>query len=217
MDIKQFHRLLQKSWDIQTYYLNLQQDVRMENLSQEQSLLTALIVNNYFGGKIMKCVTPSGSHYYNLINNEIVDMTVNQCLGETLIYEKTSEVNRDILLNNIDTKNNYEKLLYHLKQNIRQFQGIKFKLIDSNGQPYLSDTPGKLGGYKKMKIYGKLDCPSAQKWIEKGHYIQHRVFFENEETAIAAGYRPCAKCMPDEYKQWKNQEVQKKLTLDKKA
>jgi methylphosphotriester-DNA--protein-cysteine methyltransferase len=29
------------------------------------------------------------------------------------------------------------------------------------------------------------------------------VFFADEATAIAAGYRPCASCMPDEYKAWK--------------
>ena len=29
------------------------------------------------------------------------------------------------------------------------------------------------------------------------------IIFENEETAIAAGYRPCAICMPQEYKIWK--------------
>lgn len=39
--------------------------------------------------------------------------------------------------------------------------------------------------------------------VEKGQYVKYRVFFVDEETAIAAGYRPCAKCMPDEYKKWK--------------
>ena len=28
-------------------------------------------------------------------------------------------------------------------------------------------------------------------------------FFADEETAVAAGYRPCAKCMKEEYKKWK--------------
>ena len=40
-------------------------------------------------------------------------------------------------------------------------------------------------------------------YFEKGQYVKYRVFFADEETAIAAGYRPCAKCMPDEYKKWK--------------
>lgn len=80
-----------------------------------------------------------------------------------------------------------------------------YKLIDKNGKQYLSETPGTLGGHKKLKIYGRLDCKSAQYYINKGQYVQHRVFFADEETAIAAGYRPCAKCMPEEYKKWKAQ------------
>ena len=81
-----------------------------------------------------------------------------------------------------------------------------YKLIDENGKEYLSDIPGTLGGNKKLKIYGRLDCPSANNWIEKGHYIGNRVFFINEETAIKAGYRPCAVCMKKEYEEWKIQQ-----------
>jgi methylphosphotriester-DNA--protein-cysteine methyltransferase len=29
------------------------------------------------------------------------------------------------------------------------------------------------------------------------------VFFADEATAIAAGYRPCATCLPEAYEQWK--------------
>ena len=53
----------------------------------------------------------------------------------------------------------------------------KYKLLDGNGDEYLSDVPGTLGGNKKLKIYGRLDCPSANRWIEKGHYVVNRVFF----------------------------------------
>lgn len=88
-------------------------------------------------------------------------------------------------------------------------KGKKYKLIDCNGQQYLSDTPGKLGGHRKLKIYGRLDCPSAKRWIEKGKYVQYRVFFKDEETAIKAGYRPCAVCMPNEYKKWKIRQLKK--------
>lgn len=79
-----------------------------------------------------------------------------------------------------------------------------YKLRNVNNQEYLSDTPGLLGGNKKEKIYGRLDCPCALRWIAKGHYVKNRVFFKNEETAIAAGYRPCAICMKEKYKEWKN-------------
>jgi methylphosphotriester-DNA--protein-cysteine methyltransferase len=78
-----------------------------------------------------------------------------------------------------------------------------YTLIGSDGKPFRSATPGTLGGYKPGKIYGRLDCPSALRAIAQGGYVTHRVFFADEETAIAAGYRPCARCMPEQYKAWK--------------
>ena len=76
----------------------------------------------------------------------------------------------------------------------------EYKLIGRDGKPYLSTVPGRMGGHRKLKIYGQLDCPSALRYIAKGHYVEHRVFFADEETAIAAGYRPCGICMREAYK-----------------
>lgn len=81
-----------------------------------------------------------------------------------------------------------------------------YHLIGKDGKPYDSETPGTLGGHRKLKIYGRLDCPSALRYIAKGQYVTHRVFFFDEETAIAAGYRPCGKCMPEAYRRWKEQQ-----------
>ena len=209
MKIRELKQLLIQSWDLRTCSPGLRDKWNKENPSLGQCAITALIVNDFFGGKIMRCMASSGSHYYNIIDDELVDLTVEQFLGEIPQYENGEERTREYLLSNEDTKNRYEKLLYNLKQLIRQFQGKQFKLIDCNGQEYLSDIPGTLGGNKKLKIYGRLDCPSAKKWIEKGYYISNRVFFENEDIAIAAGYRPCAKCMPDKYKAWKNNQIRK--------
>ncbi len=84
-------------------------------------------------------------------------------------------------------------------------EGKLYKLINENDEEYLSSIPGTLGGNKRLKIYGRLDCPSANRWIKKGYYIKDRVFFIDEETAIKAGYRPCAVCMKKEYEEWKKQ------------
>ena len=78
-----------------------------------------------------------------------------------------------------------------------------FKLLAADGKVYLSSIPGTLGGHRRQKTYGRLDCASAIRYIEKGQYVQHRVFFADEATAVAAGYRPCARCLPAEYKLWK--------------
>lgn len=79
-----------------------------------------------------------------------------------------------------------------------------YTLLNEYGKQYKSLIPGMIGGHRKLKIYGKLDCPSALRALAKGQYKKYRVFFKDEKTAVAAGYRPCAKCMPEEYKRWKN-------------
>ena len=83
-----------------------------------------------------------------------------------------------------------------------------YKLMDENGNIYVSEQPGTLGGYKKRKIYGRLDCPSALRHIAKGEYVKHRVFFADEATAIKAGYRPCGICMKEAYKVWKEKQTE---------
>jgi len=76
-------------------------------------------------------------------------------------------------------------------------------LIGADGQPYESAAPGALGGHRRARIYGRLDCAAARRAIERGGYVRHRVFFLNEADARAAGYRPCAVCMPQAYAAWK--------------
>lgn len=38
-----------------------------------------------------------------------------------------------------------------------------YRLINKYGEEYLSSIPGTLGGNKRLKIYGRLDCPSANR------------------------------------------------------
>jgi len=56
-----------------------------------------------------------------------------------------------------------------------------------------------LGGYRKGKIYGLLNCPSGKRMK-----TENRVFFKDEWTALANGYRPCGHCLAQKYKAWKN-------------
>ena len=86
-----------------------------------------------------------------------------------------------------------------------------YHLIDSEGKPYESKEPGQYGGHRRLKIYGRLNSPSALRYIAKGQYVKYRVFFKDEDTAIAAGYRPCAICMTEAYKKWKMAGKEKDL------
>jgi methylphosphotriester-DNA--protein-cysteine methyltransferase len=84
-----------------------------------------------------------------------------------------------------------------------------YRLIGADGRPFDSATKGTLGGHRRSKIYGRLDCPGALRAIVRGNtYQKSRVFFADEATAIAAGYRPCAVCLRDAYRKWRQQQQQ---------
>ena len=90
-----------------------------------------------------------------------------------------------------------------LRTDAETLEASPYFLTDPSGKQFLSAKPGEFGGHNTLKIYGRLECPSAARYLAKGQYAQHRVFFENESAAKAALYRPCARCMPAEYKLWK--------------
>jgi methylphosphotriester-DNA--protein-cysteine methyltransferase len=56
----------------------------------------------------------------------------------------------------------------------------------------------KLGGNKKLKIYGTLNCASGKRMK-----VENRILFKDEEEAIANNFRPCGNCLAAEYKIWK--------------
>ena len=76
-------------------------------------------------------------------------------------------------------------------------------LIGIDGEPYASGVPGTFGGNRRSRVYGRFDCASARRALASGGYVANRVFFLDEATAIAAGYRPCGTCLPSEYAAWK--------------
>jgi methylphosphotriester-DNA--protein-cysteine methyltransferase len=80
---------------------------------------------------------------------------------------------------------------------------MSYTLLGGDGRPYESAEKGQWGGHRRTKIYGRLDCPSALRAIARGGYARQRVFFADEATAIAAGYRPCATCCKDRYDAWR--------------
>ncbi len=78
------------------------------------------------------------------------------------------------------------------------------RLVGADGRPQPSAMPGQLGGHRRTRIYGRLDCPSALGAIARGGYVTERVFFADAAVARAAGYRPCARCLPAAYRAWRD-------------
>jgi hypothetical protein len=82
-----------------------------------------------------------------------------------------------------------------------------YTLLGEDGKPYRSPTRGTLGGNRRSRVYGRLDCRAALRAIVNGGYVKDRVFFADETIAIAAGYRPCAVCLSERYGAWKAGQI----------
>lgn len=94
--------------------------------------------------------------------------------------------------------------------------GKTYRLIGADGHEVLSTEPGQLGGNRRGKVYGRLDCRSAVGALRTG-YAKVRVFFADEATAIAAGYRPCGTCMRDEYQTWAERSRTQRVQLSERG
>lgn len=80
---------------------------------------------------------------------------------------------------------------------------MSWRLVGADDQSRPSAVPGTLGGHRRGRRYGRLDYPSALRALQRGGYLTDRVFFLDEPTAVAAGYRPCASCLPEAYQRWR--------------
>ncbi len=112
--INQLENVLKRAWSKDSsYYYAFDEN----NPALGQCAVTALIVNDYFGGKIVWCevTRPDGqkiSHYFNKIGNNEIDLTRSQFPEGTIVpagIEKKKEfaTTRDFILSNEDTKARY--------------------------------------------------------------------------------------------------------------
>lgn len=120
MEREELKELLNYCYSKDTCSPGLRDKWNEDNKALGQCAITSLIVNDYFGGKIMRCMASTGSHYYNLIDDALVDFTAEQFLGEIPLYSEGEERTREYLLSNEDTKKRYLLLKDSLENRIKE-------------------------------------------------------------------------------------------------
>jgi len=81
-----------------------------------QCAITSVIVNELFGGIIIRGEMKSGqTHYWNLIGNDVIDLTRDQFKYD-LSFENIRQVTAEKILNNENTAKRYEILSKKLKK-----------------------------------------------------------------------------------------------------
>jgi len=126
MNLIEFKKVLQKSWSKETSYCP--DDWSNSNSALGQCAVSALVVNDYFGGDIVwaDALLPTGqkiSHYFNFIDGKVVDLTRSQFPEGSIIPEgsekkKDFSSTREFMLSNVNTKRRYEQLKGIVKNNL---------------------------------------------------------------------------------------------------
>ncbi len=129
MEKEELFYYIAKSWSRDTCYPLCKENWNIDNPSLGQCAVTSLVVNDFLGGKIMRCMCGDTSHYYNVVNGEIIDFTVEQFGGKIPEYYNSEEKNRNDLLENKNTAFRYFLLLENVKNKTsEQKSNVKKKI-----------------------------------------------------------------------------------------
>lgn len=105
--------VLEVCWSKETAYPSCQHDWVSDDPSYGQCAITATLVYDMFGGTIHKIhVDGGGTHYFNKLNGEYVDLTVEQfdLYDIPVKYEPNEEVPREYCGKNRNTLERYKQL-----------------------------------------------------------------------------------------------------------
>jgi len=86
--ILELKHVLMKVWSIES-----SSKWTPQNPAKGQCGVTALVVNDIFGGEILKTLTPEGWHFYNKINGQLYDLTESRLSETKQIKDKILKLN----------------------------------------------------------------------------------------------------------------------------
>lgn len=116
MTIENIKEVLLDCYSKDLCYPKVQANWTTTNKSYGMCAITSLIINDYFGGDICKIYVDDISHYYNLIDNEIIDLTKSQ-FNHEVDYSNYEIVERNTILTN-DTTARYNLLKEKLQKKL---------------------------------------------------------------------------------------------------
>lgn len=80
------------------------------NPSSGQCAVSALVLQDYCGGEICRCVVAGTPHYFNRIDGQVVDSTAGQFGAVAIDYDTSTVRSRQRILHHVDTHWRYELL-----------------------------------------------------------------------------------------------------------
>ena len=121
--LHKLYAVLRQAWKADTAYRSCQSEWVSNDPSYGQCAITAMLVHDMFGGTIHRIrVDGGGTHYFNKINGQYVDLTREQfdLYDLPVAYEPNEEMKREYCGKNPDTKERYKQLQRNIIAYLKQ-------------------------------------------------------------------------------------------------
>lgn len=215
MNIEKIKEALLECYSKDLCYPKVQNEWNENNKCFGMCAITALIINDYFSGDICKIHVDGISHYFNLIEDKIIDLTKDQ-FNHEIDYKNYQIVDRKKILTD-DTKNRYNTLKSRLiKTLLKQIDREVFdckscdKLVDKfpndmtvflgkdNGIVLVGEAPANNGWRKSHKLWRDING----KVLPSGVVLQ-KLFDIIDRDIFETTFLESVKCYPIERKNLK--------------
>ena len=165
MTIKELEQKLYNIYSKETCYSKCREYWNKDNPTLGHCAIVSLIVNDYFGGEIYRIKLDGSSHYFNVINNKIVDLTKYQ-FNEDIDYENRELRNRKDIINNEETLYRYNLLKERLELLLLDEEIYKCDLCGDMVEKFPNSKTISIGKNKSIIILG--EAPANNGWRKSG-------------------------------------------------
>lgn len=165
MTIDKLDCYLKEVYSKDTCYPKCVNDWDEENKTLGHCAIVSLIVNDYFGGEIYKVDLENISHYFNYIDNEVIDLTSEQ-FNFKISYENKMLKTREEMLSNKDTENRYNLLNTRLKLILIDEEINQCNLCKSMIEKFPDSKTVSYGKNNDIVILG--EAPANNGWRKSG-------------------------------------------------
>ena len=175
MTLELLQKYLYKVYSKDTCYPLCRDDWNDDNPTLGHCAIVSLIVNDYFDGEIYKIKVDGISHYFNLIDNNVVDFTYNQ-FNKEINYNDKIKKDRFEILQDKDTKSRYKMLKMRLHLVFEDEDIHKCNLCNDMIEKFPNSKTVSIGKRNDIVILG--EAPANNGWRKSGiawYDINHKL------------------------------------------
>ena len=165
MTLEQLEKYLYKIYSKDTCFPLCRNDWDDCNPTLGHCAIVSLLVNDYFGGEIYKIKVYGTSHYFNFIDNNVVDFTSNQ-FNKKIDYNGKIKEERLELLQNEDTLLRYKVLKMILQLIIEDEDIHRCNLCNDMIEKFPNSKTVSIGKRNDIVILG--EAPANNGWRKSG-------------------------------------------------